>query len=444
MMHNELKEYINSHKLCEQNDRILIAVSGGIDSVVMLDLLYHQGFECGIAHCNFNLRGDESDQDEQFVKALAAQYDLPFYSTRFETKQYAGENHISIQMAARALRYEWFEKTRQENDYDLVAVAHNSDDVVESFLNNMARGTGLRGLTGIKPKVNNIIRPILFASRDRINQYCTQNKLKYREDSSNASVKYSRNLLRHKIIPLFESINPSFRQTIADDAARLTDSLFIYEDAIQRVRKSLINSDQDKQTISINELNKLSPINTWLFELFRVYNVTNQHLTEIISILNNIPGKQVLTPTHRIVRDREMLIITPRFSKDTHQYYIDEDTLSVKQPLNLTFQKKAIKSLPVFKDDNTEACLDYDKLEFPLLLRKWQHGDYFMPLGMQGLKKLSDFFIDNKLSLVDKENVWLLLSSGKIAWIIGHRIDERFKVTRQTNTIFKVEIFMNK
>lgn len=443
-MQEAFKKYIADNNLCNKQNSILVAVSGGIDSTALFYLLLAAGYSCGIAHCNFGLRGEEADRDEQFVKTTAKQYNIPFYIKRFNTKQYAEENSISIQMAARDLRYEWFEHIRQEHGYDLVAVAHNSDDVVESVLNNLSRGTGLRGLTGIKPRVNKIIRPLLFASREEIVQYCNGHNIQYVEDSSNATTKYARNLLRHKIIPLFEQINPRFRETIIENAQRLNDNLLVYENTINNTKQELLKHNNGTWTISIEKLKELSPLKTWLFELFSEFNITQKHVNDLAGILNNIPGKQILTPTHRIIKDRQFILITSRFKKATQQYYIDEGAPAIKQPIALTFKKIMPSAINAFPDDPAIAYLDYDKLIFPLLLRKWHHGDYFMPLGMREMKKLSDFFIDQKFSIIAKENAWLLVSDGKIVWIAGHRIDERFKITNDTKNVLEVALVKNK
>ncbi len=437
-MQEAFNSYIINNKLCHKENSILAAVSGGIDSTAMLHLLLDAGYTCGIAHCNFGLRDEEADRDEQFVQKIAEQHNIPFYTTRFNTKQYAEENNMSIQMAARDLRYEWFEHIRQEHDYDLIAVAHNSDDVVESVLNNLSRGTGLRGLSGIKPRVNKIIRPLLFASREDIIQYCHEHDIQHVEDSSNATIKYSRNLLRHKIIPLFEQINPRFRETIIENTGRLNDNLLIYEQAINKTRHELLKHDNGTWTISIEKLQELAPLKTWLFELFRDFNITQKHVNDLAGLLNNIPGKQILTPTHRIVKDRQFIMATYRFKEDKQQYYIDEGVTMIEKPIHLSFKKLMAADINSFPDDPAIAYLDYDKLVFPLLLRKWQHGDYFMPLGMTGIKKLSDFFIDQKLSVIAKEKAWLLVSGGKIAWIAGHRIDERYKITKETDNVLEV------
>jgi len=440
-MEKEFLIYIEHHQLFNNSDNILLAVSGGIDSVVMLYLFKKFDFAFDIVHCNFKLRGNESNGDEEFVKKLANSLKVNCYVKHFETKAYAQEKNLSIQMAARELRYNWFENIRKEKNYKYVAVAHNKNDVIETFLINIIRGTGLKGLTGIKPKNNFIIRPLLFAERDEIKKYCTDNNIEFREDSSNLSTKYLRNKIRHEIIPAFIEFNPKFNQTIIDNIQHLTDAQEIYAQAINEFKNNCIEEKEGDIYIEIDKINKNKHLkSTYLFEILREYNFSNKIISDIIQSLKNISGKTFYSRTHRIIKDRNNLIITPFTSSEEHTYYIDEGTKYIYQPLNMHIE--ILKNSVDFKFDKNKniGYFDYDKLSFPLIIRKWKKGDYFQPFGMQGLKKLSNYFIDEKFSLIDKEKVWLLASGEKIIWIIGYRTDDRFKITTSSKIIIKISI----
>jgi len=437
---NLYKEYIIKKRLFTQNDKILLTVSGGIDSVVMLDLFIKSGFTCGIAHCNFNLRADESNKDEQFVKKLAEHYHLPFYNISFNTEEYARINNISLQMAARALRYTWFSEIKEKHHYDYIATAHNKNDVVETFLINISRGTGIKGLTGIKPKTDKIIRPILFATRNQIEIYCKENNLQFREDSSNVSIKYKRNKIRHQVIPVLEEINPNFCQTVIENIDRIKQVYQIYQASIKEKMQEIISENSENLTFEIAKLKQLKPLSTYLHEFLSPFNFSQQNILDIIEALDGIPGKQFLSSTHRLVKDRTHLIITKISKESFNRFYIEEGTTSIINPISLkfkVFENSADFKIPV---DLNFAFLDYDLISFPLIIRKWQKGDYFHPLGMANLKKVSDFFIDNKLSLIEKGNIWILASENKIVWIVGKRIDDKFKITNKTKQIFEIEL----
>ena len=439
-MQSDFQIFIDSNKLCNNTDRILLGISGGIDSICMFHLFKQLEFPIGIAHCNFQLRGDESEQDEIFVRNLANEYDIPFFSKRFETKEIAEDEGISIQMAARDLRYDWFEEVRNKYDYNYIAIAHNKDDVIETFLINLTRGSGIKGFTGIKSKSEKIIRPLLFASRNEIVKYLNKNNLEYREDSSNSTVKYSRNLIRHEIIPLFEKINPSFRETIIENISRLKDAETIYIDNIQKTRESVVREENQRILLNLEKLKQLYPLSNFLYEILKPFGFSSSQVTDIIESLNGISGKQFFSSTYRLIKDRTDLIIEEISSINEKHYYIDVDTERFESPVKLYFSKFELnKDFEIIKDSQI-GLFDLDIIEFPIILRKWKKGDYFMPLGMQNLKKVSDFFIDNKLSILEKENTWILESGNKIIWIIGYRIDERFKVTDITKNILKIDL----
>ncbi|MFO7827152.1 MAG: tRNA lysidine(34) synthetase TilS [Bacteroidales bacterium] len=438
-MTDDFQKFIELNDLCLKDDKILLGVSGGIDSIVMMHLFRILGYNIAIAHCNFQLRGDESDQDEEFVARLAENYQIPFHAARFNTEEIAEKEGISIQMAARDLRYEWFDELSLNNNYNYIAIAHNKNDLIETFLINLSRGTGIKGLTGIKHKSGKIIRPILFASRDAIEKFCHDNNFEYREDSSNQTTKYSRNLIRHEIIPAFESINPSFIDTMVDNINKLKDTEEIYAKNIKTAFTHTTSEKDQKIYFSIDKIKALEPIETYMFEFLSPYGFSVSQINDIISSLEGISGKQFFSPTHRLIKDRSDLILEEISFTQPKQYFIDDGTEQINIPSELSFKRIEKQDDFSIKTDKNIAQLDYHKLEFPLTLRKWNKGDYFMPLGMKNLKKLSDFFIDNKISIADKENIWILESGNKIAWIVGMRIDERFKITDTTSQILEIE-----
>lgn len=444
MLHSFLT-YITKEHLFKSAEKVLLTVSGGVDSVVMCDLFHKANLDFAIAHCNFQLRGTESNEDETFVKELANKYKVMFHTITFETESYAKKNKCSTQVAARELRYEWFEKIRKQYNYHYIATAHHLDDSIETFFINLLRGAGISGLHGILPKNNFIIRPMLFCSKTNIVNYAKENKLRYREDSSNASDKYVRNKIRHHVIPVLKEINPQLESTINNNISHLREVELIYKKEIERQQKKIVTQEKSNAIISIKLLNKLSTPVTYLYEFLKPFNFNETIVDEITTALNAESGKQFFSPTHRLVKDRGFLIIEGRknkraekitkllIKKNKKEFVTDE----LKLKFN-TIKKTATFNLQL---SSKTAQLDFDKLEFPLEIRKWQQGDSFYPLGMKGQKKLSDFFIDKKISVPQKENTSLLTSNGKIVWVIGHRIDERFKITEKTNTIYIAELF---
>ncbi len=437
-MLENFKSFIGEHKLFMPNERILLAVSGGIDSIVMLDLFHQAGFRTGMAHCNFRLRGVESDGDEEFVKARSEKYGLECHVKPFDTKKIAEQQGISIQMAARNLRYAWFEEIRKKHRYAWVATAHNQDDVMETFFINLSRGTGIRGLTGIPPKAGRVIRPLLFSPRSEIQAYAGSRRLDYREDSSNASDKYLRNKIRHQLIPALEKQNPSFRQSMIDTMKKLKETSIIYHGEIEKLKKRVTRTSANKTSINIAELLRTSSPKTLLYEILAEFNFNTQTMEDILRSLDSLPGRQFFSSTHRIVKDREQLILTGIEEADPRKYYIELSENRTSEPVHLEWV--VIDKTENFKipEDPEVACLDLDLLDFPLILRHWQKGDYFQPLGMQGMKKLSDYMIDKKIPLPDKAGIWLLATGNKIVWVAGHRIDDRFKVTAKTRQILMI------
>lgn len=434
-MVEEFKKFVIKNALLKKGDKTLITVSGGRDSVVLCELFHKAKFPFAIAHCNFQLRGKEANDDELFVKKLASKYKVDFFSKRFDTKVYFKKNKLSVQEAARILRYEWFEEVCKKNSFDFIATAHHKDDELETFFINLIRGTGIAGLHGISVKRGAIIRPLLFAGRAEIDAFVKLNKLHFREDSSNASEKYLRNNIRHKVLPLFEKINPSFRNTLSEEIKRLSEVEKIYNQFVEASVKRILKNN----SISISALKKSKFAEVVLYEILKKYQFNSDIAEEVFSSLDSEPGKQFFSPTYRLIKDRQGLIITMRNSgKAKGIFLVSQKVKRLITPLEIELSKVKNSDNFIIPKDSKIACLDFDKLKFPLQLRKWQEGDFFYPLGMKRKKKISDFFIDIKLSLPEKESTWLLCSGREIVYILGKRIDERFKVGKETKMIYLV------
>ena len=433
-MVSKIKQYIKDNLLFDKNETLLLGISGGRDSVCLAIALKKIGYSIGLAHCNFTLRGEESEQDENFVKSFASKNNIPLFNIAFDTKKLAKEKNISIQMAARDLRYNWFEKIRLENNYNYIAIAHNRDDIIETFFINLIRGTGIEGLSGIKAKNGKIVRPLLSVSREEIDNYIVENSIKYREDSSNASTKYIRNKLRHNILPEFKAISEQFDQTMTDNIERINKTNQVYKNEIKFKRSKIFIELSDRIKINIDNLQKLNPLSSYLYEFLKEYNFSVSTIEDIISALDSESGKQFFSSTHQITKDRNELILTEISKTENTEIFLAKENFSIINPINLELELLKTEGFVIPKTKET-AALDLDKLSFPLILRKWKHGDYFMPLGMKKMKKLSDFLINNKVSMVDKENTFVIQSKNDIVWIVGHRIDDRYKVTEESKNV---------
>jgi len=438
------KTYIKKEKLFVPGEKILLAVSGGMDSVAMAELFCRAKYSFGIAHCNFQLRGEESDEDEVFVKDFAKKLKVPCYNRQFFTTDYADEHRLSTQMAARELRYNWFNELLTKEGYSFLATAHHLNDQVETFFINMLRSTGIAGFHGILPKQGKIIRPMLFSSREEIEEFIKKNKLVYREDRSNQEIKYLRNKIRHELIPVLAEINPGFSNILTENIYRIREAEKIFRDTVDNARNSIVRKKKERTLLSINEIKKLSPVTTWLFEFLCPFGFNYSVAKDVSEALNEEAGKQFYSPTHRLIKDRNDLIITPlesgkKAGAEETGFQIPENTSRLKNPLNL--RMKTLVKNHDFKVDVSPvvANLDLQKVTFPLTLRKWQHGDVFHPFGRDHKKKLSDFFTDSKFSINDKENAWILCSGEKIAWIVGYRIDNRFRITAKTKQVLQIK-----
>lgn len=440
----DFNNFIIREELFRPSDIVLLAVSGGLDSAVMAYLFHLAGYQFGIAHANFQLRGKESERDEDFVRTLAEKYQVAIHVKRFETKTFARKNGISVQMAARTLRYEWFEELIKDENYSCFATAHHLDDQVETFLINLTRGTGIAGLHGILPRNGKIIRPLMFSGRKEIEAYATANDLDFVQDSSNISMKYTRNRIRLKIIPQLELINPAFRQELKQTIGHIRDAEIIYRQTVEQKRKEILHRKGDEFIISADQFFNLKPLTSWAFELLSPFGFNQANIKDITGLAEAIPGKEVLSATHRVIKDRDQLIIAPRKKTGLETtFLVTTDDLAlkaIKSPVNLGFE--TLHEIPAeFADPATTAYIDFDKLDFPLLIRKWHRGDFFCPMGMSKRKKLSDFFTDQKFSLIEKEKQWLICSGKNIVWIIGHRIDDRYKITTATKRVLKIILY---
>ncbi|MCF6280413.1 MAG: tRNA lysidine(34) synthetase TilS [Flavobacteriaceae bacterium] len=435
------QQHINQHFPFLKDKKLLIAISGGIDSVVLTHLLHQSKFNIPLAHCNFKLRDKESDLDEEFVKEFAKKLDLKLHTISFPTDEYAAKNKLSIQMAARELRYDWFVKILEENNLDYVLTAHQKDDVLETFLINFTRGTGLEGLTGIPAINGNIVRPLLVFTRDEIHSFATENNIDWREDKSNTSTKYFRNKIRHQVIPVLKELNPSLMQTFDKTLKNLQGSQQIINDSIENIQRKTLTFDGDIQQLNISEIKKLSNPKAYLFELLKEYHFTEWN--DITDLLNAQSGKQVLSKTYRLVKNRDFLLLSERMKDEglKGEFKINKDDGFLKNDsLNLKIETQNLK-LKTQNNNPKVALIDKDLLKFPLIVRKWQKGDYFYPFGMQGKKKLSKFFKDGKLSIIDKENIWLLCNTDNdIIWIVGKRLDNRFKIVKNTTKTLKITL----
>lgn len=438
-MLDDFTAYIKEKHLFEPYQKVLIAVSGGIDSMVLLHLFEKSEFDYGVVHCNFQLRGSDSDKDEEFVRQQVLMHGVPFFNTRFDTEDYARVNGISIEMAARELRYNYFEKIRVENHYDFIATAHHQDDLLETFFLNLSRKTGIRGLTGIKEKSGHIIRPLLFASRSEIEDFAQKNFIGFREDHTNSEMIYQRNFIRHRILPLFQSLNPAFNNNLSETISNLRVTDEVYSFFIQQEKEKVLSSGKPEISVDVKSLLQFPFSEVLLFEILSEFNFNSKVISQVFQSLENHSGKQFFSKTHRLVKDREQLFITVLPESKNQIFYLEEGDVELYAPFSLTIEKITGENFKIIKSPDV-ACLDKDELEFPLLIRKWQQGDYFQPLGMSGFKKISDFLIDEKIPVHHKENTWLLCSGQKVVWVMGHRIDNRFKITPQTRQIIKISM----
>ena len=434
-MKTRVSTYIKQQQLFLKEDKLILAISGGADSVCLMHILLELDVYFELAHCNFKLRAKESDDDEQFVRKLAKKNELTLHCKSFDTQEYANQNKLSIQMAARDLRYSWFSTLLKSQKATYIAIAHHQDDTIETFFINLIRGSGITGLQGISEKNSTIIRPLLCLNRFEIECYLSDKQQKYREDSSNSSVKYLRNKIRLQLLPLLEEMNPNIKETIKKEIAILKETTTVFFHQIESVRKEIVYHNKGVASINIDKLKKLTPLKIYLFELLQPFGFTQ--IEAIILALNTQSGKQFFSTTHELLIDREEIFISKIKPERDSVLKINQTDKQIKDPIQLKFSFRKDMNI---SESNNIAQLDFEKLTFPLTLRKWQKGDKFKPLGMSTFKKLSDFFIDNKFSILQKKKQWLLCSADEIVWVVGCRIDNRFRVQPTTKKLYIAEL----
>jgi len=438
-MQDRFVDFVKKNTLFTENDSILLGVSGGIDSMTMLHLFLKSGFRFAVAHCNFSLRGEESDGDQLLVEHTCEEFGIKLHLVHFETQQFAIENKLSIQVAARELRYKWFNKLCDEFGYSKIAIAHNRDDIAETVILNLTRGTGLKGLTGIKAVNGRIIRPLLFAGRDEIARFAALNCISYREDSSNKSTKYVRNRIRHNVLTELEKINPSAKKSITETALHLQETWALVESYLFKLKEALVIEKNGTTHISINGLKEEPHRKLFLIEELVPLGFSHEIIDNIIESFNHQPGKIFYSSTHQLLRDRDYLIVSERKENEPVSIKIESGCKVIDCPVSLSFRIIEYDSSFEIPQNRGVAVLDYDKLKFPLTIRPWQPGDRFVPFGMDNYKKVSDFLIDQKVSLVDKDNVYVLVSGDDIIWIIGYRIDNRYRIIKDSKKYLVVK-----
>jgi tRNA(Ile)-lysidine synthase len=434
------KDHISSNALFSEGHKVLLAVSGGKDSVLMAHLFKLAGYQFGIAHCNFGLRADESQRDESFVRILAATLDVPFHVTHFKTKDYAAANKVSTQMAARTLRYAWFEEVRLSHGYEVIALAQHQDDVMETVLLNLTRGTGIAGLHGILPKRGKLIRPMLFLRREEIDRLIDSNNLDYVEDSSNLYDDYARNKIRHHVVPRLKEINPSLGHTFQQNVRRFAEVEMVLQSRVAVLREQMLTQRGHNWHLSIVKIKALFPQHLLLFELLKPFDFSEAVVGEVLQSLHKQSGTRFYSSTHRLIIDRKELIV------DLLMHQGRQSVVFIHQHdqfLALPRHQISISSsaLPFFEKTSNKAFVDAVKLIYPLLVRVWQPGDKFSPIGMKNFKKLSDFFIDERVPLSEKEHIPLLINgNGEVIWVCGLRQDDRYKVTASTKKTIIFEL----
>lgn len=419
----------------------MLAFSGGVDSVVLSDLLRKAGYKHDLAHCNFQLRGKEANQDTEFCEIFAKQHQQTCHVAYFQTADYAKLHKLSIQMSARELRYNWFKELIEKHNYDYVLTAHHANDNTETLLVNLIRGTGIKGLKGIPEKQQHVVRPLLFATKEDIKHYAAKHGLQYREDSSNQEVKYKRNFIRHKIIPELKKLNPSLEETLNNSIGYFKQAAEIIANFSANKFSDICHEQNNQLFINISLIKQEAQKETLLFEWLSSMGFKAQQIEQLTSALEEAKnvGKQFSSTTHQLVIDRKYIIVQKiNVTNNETVYTISSPSDTKHLPISLTIEET---TLPNFPSQSNEITIAYSDNLFPLTLRKWQQGDKFKPLGMSGFKKLSDFFKDQKLSLFDKENVWILTNKKHIVWVVGYRMDDRCKITPETKNILRLSVF---
>ncbi len=439
-MLQQFKNIITANKLFQKTDSLLIATSGGLDSAVLCSLCFEAGYRFSIAHCNFQLRGEESDRDEEFVKALAKKYAVKIFIQHFETDTYATSKKLSIQEAARELRYNWFKQlidNKESNKLDYLLTAHHADDNNETLLMSFFRGTGLNGLTGIPEKNNHIIRPLLGFSKEKLLLYAKQHTIKFVEDSSNKSNKYTRNYFRNELLPAMATVYPQVNENLAKNIQRFKQIELLYNVGVDAIKQKLCRVKGNETHIPVKQLMQYNN-KALVYEIIHPFGFAEKQIDEVIKLYKSESGKYVVATSgsHQIIKHRHWLIISPIVAIESANIIIEENDLEIKFAIG----KLSIKSINrnIITEGLDVAVIDFKEISFPLLLRKWKAGDYFYPLGMKKKKKIARFLIDQKLSKTEKANIWVIESQQRIVWIVGYRIDDRMKVTATTQHVLQI------
>lgn len=435
-------EFVSKERLFVSDDKLFLAVSGGVDSVVLCELCHRAGMDFTILHCNFQLRGPESERDENFVRSLAVYYGKKLHVKRFDTKKYSEEQKVSIQVAARELRYQWFVEKMDEwklatpahRGHCLLLTAHHADDNAETLLMNFFRGTGVAGIRGILPAHSHFIRPLLFATKLELMRFAKESRLSWVEDSSNLSDDYTRNYIRHQVIPAVRDVFPKFEENLQDNLERFREIEMLYHQSIDYHKKRLMYVKDNEVHLPVLMLSQAKPLNTIVYEILKDFGFSVAQTREVIHLLDSESGRFVESATHRVIRNRKWLIIAP-VSTEEAETIVLEAPVKFMATSDFSFTMEETDRPNELPTDSSIACLDRELLKFPLILRKWKQGDYFYPLGMKKKKKVSRFLIDLKLSKTQKEKVWVLEMNKKIVWVVGQRIDDRYKVTDSTNAV---------
>ncbi|WP_374950798.1 tRNA lysidine(34) synthetase TilS [Mucilaginibacter sp.] len=433
-------EFIEKKKLFTAGTQILAAVSGGMDSVLMVHLLKAAGFNFGIAHCNFRLRGNDALTDQEFTRNLAQQLDVNFHTTNFDTREYAATQQVSIQMAARDLRYQWFNHLCVTAGYQVISLAHHQNDAIETILLNLTRGTGIAGMHGILPANGNLVRPMLFMSRAQIADLVRQEGLAYVEDSSNASVKYARNKIRHQVVPILKELNPSLEVTFEQNLQNFRELEELLHLQVAQLKGTILTHHGDEVHIALDDIRQLRPQRLLLYGLLQPYGFTDTLINDLISALDKHPGRLIENTAYSLVVDRDRVIISKRKQQGDGNVQVNVGSTDI----DVTYSQYRLTLLHdnsplIVKGNPLSVSVDADLLSYPLTVRAWQQGDFFYPLGMKTRQKLSDFFVHQKIPVNRKNDIPMLVNgNGDIVWIAGYRLNERYKVTENTK---KVTIF---
>lgn len=436
-----LKKYISENNLLLDNEYVLVAVSGGVDSVVLLDLLVKAGYRVAIIHCNFKLRGNESDDDEKFVSQLAKKYNRSLYVKHCPAYEFAKKHKLAIQEAARELRYNFFEKLSKQKDNIKVAIAHHADDNLETFFINLFRGSGLQGLKGIPVQRGIYIRPLMFTTRRQIETYARDNNLNWRNDTSNDALKYLRNKIRHNLLPEIKKITGNFN-TIFQSLDNLKDDALVLDNLLNSEKNKYLDIKNNQTFIKPFEIPSNIPSDLWFYYLLKEYGFSRNETDKIFAAFKSRSvGKHFFAEHYELLVDREQLIVRKRISVSGQKYFITQNDAFISKPFNASIKVVSgnVIDPTLFKNSNF-GFFDFDKLSFPLILRTWHEGDRFQPYGLKGSKLVSDFLTDLKLSLFDKEEVWIMESGGVIVWIVGYRIADPYKITESTENVFLIQL----